>query len=356
MAEQILTNDYSIYLGKDALTELKAFLSINTFSKCFVLVDENTKAHCLPIVIEHAPMLKDAHIIEITSGEENKHLGTCEHVWNEMTSGGGDRSSLLVNIGGGVISDLGGFCAATFKRGMAFVNVATTLLSQVDASIGGKLAVDFHGFKNHIGLFGNPKAIYIDPTMLGTLEERQVRSGYAEVLKHGLICSSQYWNEIKGADLNNTIWEMVINHSIGIKKSIVEKDPFEHAERKALNFGHTIGHAIETYSIETENVDAFLHGEAIAIGMITEAWLAKQYCQLSDADFEEIQTVILNHYGKFDISAFEVDEVMGIMSHDKKNFNNVFKFSLLNRIGEFAINIECSKEDVLESIEYYKSI
>lgn len=357
MAHQILTNDYSIYIGKDSLFELKAFLEINEFSSVFLLLDENTKKHCYPRLMKHVPFLEGKQVIEVKSGEHNKSLESCHFIWQELTDGGADRKSLLINLGGGVISDMGGFCAATFKRGMSFVNVATTLLSQVDASIGGKLAVDFNDFKNHIGLFGNPKAIYIDSTFLKTLEKRQLRSGYGEVLKHGLIQSSAYWDVVKEYNhLDGIVWEIIIHQSILIKKEIVEKDPFEHLERKALNFGHTIGHALESLSFRENKLENMVHGEAIAIGMISEAWLSTKYCKLTEEQLAEIAKVIIDLFGKYELNQLAIDEFFEIMGQDKKNYKENYNFSLLNAIGEFVINESCSKEDIIESLEYYKSL
>lgn len=356
MAEQIFTKDYSIYIGRDALSELQAFLNINTFSSHFILVDSNTNQYCLKTLLEEVPFLKGKTVIEIPAGEENKHLESCQKVWQALTNEAADRNALLVNLGGGMVSDLGGFCASTYKRGIAFVNVATTLLSQVDASVGGKLAVDFNGFKNHIGLFGNPKAIYINPNFLNTLPEREVRSGFAEVLKHGLIQSEIYWNQVSKDGVENAVWEAVINHSVNIKKQVVEEDPFEHGIRKCLNFGHTIGHAFETYSLLHDEVPSLLHGEAIAVGMITEAYLSKVICGLSDDALNQINQTILSVFGKVDLDGFDLSEVMVLMGQDKKNVGHQFKFSLIDKIGSSMINITCEEDLVLASIDYYKNI
>src|SRR3954465_10098201 len=244
--DTIQSNSYNIYF-EDSLNELAKFIDGGKYSKLFILTDENTGEHCLPLVKE-AIGDRPFDIIEINAGEESKDIDFCIGVWKMLIDFGADRQSLMVNLGGGVISNLGGFAASTFKRGIDFVHVPTTLLSQVDASVGGKTGIDIDSIKNIIGTFTQPKAVFIDYQFLKTLPARQILSGTAEMLKHGLICDAAYWNMLKSSDLSAPTAEMVYI-SVGIKNKVVIEDPHERNIRKSLNFGHTIGHAVETHSL-----------------------------------------------------------------------------------------------------------
>jgi 3-dehydroquinate synthase len=272
---EVKSDGYSVFIGKDSIKSLNEYLELNTqYSTYFILVDEHTIADCLPIIMEEIPMLKDAEIIETESGEENKTIEVVTQVWYAMSDLHADRKSLVINLGGGVLTDMGGFIASTYKRGVDFINIPTTLLSEVDASVGGKLGIDLGGLKNQIGVFNFPKGVYIYPEFLQTLPDNQLRSGFAEVLKHALIKDDKYWEEVKDIEVfEHEDWTDIIAHSVQIKNKVVLNDPKESGERKILNFGHTIGHAIETYHLENSD-QPFLHGEAIAIGMVAEAILS----------------------------------------------------------------------------------
>ncbi|CAN0054518.1 unnamed protein product, partial [Chrysoparadoxa australica] len=252
-----------------------------TPDKVAILVDEHTSEHCLPL-IEKGKHL----VIETQSGEINKNLHTCEFIWRQLTEAGFSRRSLLVNLGGGVIGDMGGFAASTYKRGIRFINFPTTLLAMVDANVGGKLGIDFMGFKNHIGLFNDPEKIMVFEAFLKTLPRRELRSGYAEVIKHGLIMDQSYWETIKTANFPSLDWKKVIQRSIEIKSAVVLEDPKENGLRKILNFGHTLGHAVETWYLNHEK--SLLHGEAIAVGMILEAHISMQKGLLNEECFYQI--------------------------------------------------------------------
>jgi 3-dehydroquinate synthase len=261
---------YSVFF-KNSLQELSAFLNQKKYSKVFVLVDSNTEIQCLP-ALQNALGSIEFDLIEVTPGEENKNIDFCIGIWRMLLDFGADRNSIMINLGGGVITDMGGFAASTFKRGIDFVQVPTTLLSQVDASVGGKTGVDMNNVKNIIGTFTQPKAVYIHTPFLKTLSDRELRSGYAEVIKHGLIYDASLFKKLKGIapqELNDEI----IYRSIEIKNEVVMKDPFEKGLRKILNYGHTIGHAVESYSLKQDK-SPLLHGEAIAIGFICEAYLS----------------------------------------------------------------------------------
>lgn len=348
--KKIQLADYEIIFD-DSLELLNSFLSENKYSAFFVLVDENTKQHCLPIL---KTIISDVKIIETKSGEENKNIPTCESIWQQLIENNADRKSLFINLGGGVIGDMGGFAASCYKRGIDFINIPTTLLSQVDSSIGGKLGIDFKYGKNLIGLFQNPKAVFISPVFFKTLPKRQFVNGWAEIFKHGLIQNKNQWSAYKDADIFNVDINDVVYHSLQIKKSVVEKDPYEKGLRKILNFGHTIGHAIEAYSLENEK-ESLLHGEAIAIGMICEAYLSVRRSGLTESELLEIKKVLLTHFPKHDISSFDTNKLLEIMSIDKKNEGTTIMAALLSEIGKCEYDIALTKEDILESLEFYKS-
>ncbi|MDB4609383.1 3-dehydroquinate synthase [Flavobacteriaceae bacterium] len=293
-------------------------------------------------------------IISIEAGEENKHIETCLGVWEALSELGADRKSLLINLGGGVVTDLGGFVASTFKRGIDFINIPTTLLSMVDASVGGKTGVDLGVLKNQVGVIINPKMVLVDQHYLKTLPAEEYRSGYAEMLKHGLIEDEAYWKTL--SNFKNISTEEIasfIHHSVNIKNNVVLEDPYEHGLRKILNFGHTLGHAIESYCLTNENKKTLLHGEAIAIGMILEAFLAKELTQLSSEECDEIKTVFNSIYPAVKFSPKEINEIIELLQYDKKNSHGKIKFVLLESIGKAIIDIEVSNELLLSSFEYY---
>ena len=267
----IQSNGYPIFF-ENSLEELSRFVSQGDYSRFFVLTDENTAIHCLPQVQAYFEGKNNFDIIEINAGEESKDIDFCIGIWKMLIDFGADRKSLLINLGGGVISDMGGFVASTYKRGIDFVHVPTTLLSQVDASVGGKTGVDVDKIKNIIGTFTQPKAVFIVNEFLSSLPERQVLSGAAEMLKHGLIADAAYWHLLKNSNLSAPS-EDLIYRSVEIKNEVVTADPFERGIRKSLNFGHTIGHALETNSL-LHDTHPLTHGEAIAIGMICESYLS----------------------------------------------------------------------------------
>lgn len=348
---KISLNDYEIIFD-DSLESVKDFMSAANYSSVFVLVDENTKLHCLPVLDK---VISSYTVIETKSGEANKNMATCEIIWQQLIENNADRKTLFVNLGGGVIGDMGGFAASCYKRGVDFINIPTTLLSQVDSSIGGKLGIDFKYGKNLIGLFRNPKAVFISPVFFNTLQQRQFINGWAEIFKHGLIQDQHQWQQYKEMDVLHTDINDIVFHSLQIKKAVVEADPFEKGLRKILNFGHTIGHAIETYSLENEK-DSLLHGEAIVIGMICEAYLSVKKSGLTESELEEIKTVLLKHFPKHDITSFDTDKLLSIMSIDKKNEGDTILAALLPEIGRCEYDIVLSKEDVKESLTFYASL
>lgn len=346
--KKISLQEYDVYVG-DVWDEIGKVVDDAHVSRCFVLVDSQTREACLPLFLEKSGLTPDG-IIEIEAGEIFKTIGSCQKVWQELIRYGADRNALLVNLGGGVIGDLGGFAASSYKRGIRFVQVPTTLLSQLDASIGGKVGIDFAGYKNIVGAFSNPLAVFIDPAFYDTLSDRQLKSGYAEALKHALIADQEMWHEIKSTpDLRSMDWVPFLEKSLLIKKEIVEADPMERGARKALNFGHTIGHAIESVSLESDK--PLLHGEAVILGMIAEAYIAVCKGLLSAAEEREI-THFLSFYVDFDFTLENREMMYDLIKGDKKNEEDRILCTLLSSVGEYAINQEISLEEVEQSLNY----
>ncbi len=329
---------------------LKTFLETKSYSKIIVLTDTNTKRFCYSVIKD---LLPKHTLITVKHGEENKNLQTCEQIWSAMTDAQLDRHALMINLGGGVIGDMGGFCAATYKRGIDFIQIPTTLLSQVDASVGGKLGIDFQGFKNHLGVFTLPNAVLIDPVFLETLSEREKRSGFAEILKHCLIQDGEKWQEIRKKDLADQDLPDLIAHSVEIKKKVVEQDPTEKGLRKILNFGHTLGHAIETFFLPQGKKRLF-HGEAIAAGMVCEAYIAYTRGLIDERTLEQVEEFIFSIYGKVDIAEADFDTIIGLTLQDKKNKGKEVRFSLINAAGSCLYDIVVSKNEMKKALEYYK--
>jgi len=329
--------------------KLTGYLKGKQYSKICILTDENTEKHCFPLISNAIPK---ANLIRIQSGEENKTLATCEKIWQQMTDLNLDRKALMINLGGGVIGDMGGFCAATYKRGIDFIQIPTTLLSQVDASVGGKLGIDFHGLKNHIGVFKEPQAVFIDTVFLKTLPLSELRSGYAEIIKHCLIADEKKWREINKKSLDQQNWNDLVVHSITIKSKVTEEDPFEKGLRKILNFGHTIGHAIESHFLHISG-KRLLHGEAIAIGMIAESYLAWKKEFINDIELEEIKNYILKVYERVEIFEFDIEKILPLTLQDKKNEKETIQASLLEKIGKANFNIPITVKEIKEAINFY---
>jgi 3-dehydroquinate synthase len=332
-------------------SNIRDFLSKNDYSKIGILVDNNSNKHCFPIIKKNLKV--PYSIIKIKSGEKEKNIKTCIKVWNSLTELKFDRKSLLINLGGGVISDLGGFIAATYIRGIDFINIPTTLLSQVDASIGGKLGIDFNNLKNHVGLFLNPKKVFIDTNLLKSLPTREIKSGFAEVIKHCLIKDKTEFYRLLNTNWKNYNWNDIIKHSIKIKSSIVRKDPLENGIRKILNFGHTIGHGIESIYMSKNNY--LLHGEAIAIGIICESYISYTSNTLQKNELDLITKFIIKTYKPNIINKNKIEPILKAIIHDKKNINNKIKMSLLEKIGKCGYNYNVNKLVINESIDYYNS-
>lgn len=352
----IQANNYSIYFNQDSYLYLNELVNQKEYSKLFILTDSNTYTHCLPHFLAQLATEIEIEVIEIEPGEAHKTIETCVQLWHSLTELGGDRKSILLNLGGGVISDLGGFVACTFKRGIDFINIPTTLLAMVDASIGGKNGVDLGSLKNQVGVINVPKAVLIDPIYLETMPANEMRSGLAEMLKHGLIFDKTYWEKVLNLkQLTTEDLEQLIYESIVIKNAIVSQDPTENGIRKALNFGHTLGHAIESYFLEDDSKETLLHGEAIAIGMILESYLSLQKNLLKPEEYSQIKSTIKSLYAPVSFTENDIKNVMKLLIHDKKNEHGTVQYALLNGIGATKINQFIEDEWVINSFADYQS-
>ncbi len=354
--QRIKSDGHEIVIGRHSLAEFAEILSTDAFAgvKLFILVDENTLEHCLPILVSKVPPLRDAEVLEVAPGEESKSLEISEQLWAVLGEMNADRSSVLVNLGGGVVSDLGGFIAGTFKRGIRFFNVPTSLLAQVDASAGGKVGVNLNGLKNEIGLFKNPHRVYIDPEFLKTLPKEHLLSGFSEMIKHALICDAEYWKSLQEISFYKLkTLDSAILKSVRIKNEIVSSDPFENGRRKILNFGHTIGHALESQSFEGDS-RTLLHGEAVAAGMVMEAFISHKKESLTADELHEISSFIFSLYPKVQLSQLTYHRIVELMKHDKKNRDGQMRMSLLNAIGDCAIDREVRPDLVIEALHYYE--
>lgn len=341
----------NIIVTNDINKEIRNILENSDYQKVAIIADENTESHCLPLILD---AVGEHWLLRINSGETNKNLNTCEQLWSALTEASFGRKDLIINLGGGVIGDMGGFVASTYKRGIDFINLPSTLLSQVDASIGGKLGIDFNGFKNHIGIFKDPAKVIVYPEFIKTLSQRELYSGFAEVIKHGLIKDAAYWSKMTHTEFKDYDWSQIINHSIEIKSEVVENDPFEQGERKILNFGHTIGHAIETYFLETP--ERLLHGEAIAVGIICEAFLSFKFAGLSESELNEITNYIVRTYKPQTIDNQIFEKIILLTLQDKKNHAGIVNYSLLKGIGECGYDYQVPKQLVLDSLFYFNKI
>jgi len=342
---------YLVHFQEKAYQELSKLVDATNYSTIFILVDENTFEYCYPKFIQNLATNTRVEVIEIESGEINKNLETCIGVWNAITELGGDRKSLLITLGGGVITDLGGFVASCFKRGIDFVNIPTTLLSMVDASVGGKTGVDLGVLKNQIGLFANPKMVIIDTDYLATLTDREIKSGTAEIIKYGVTYDLHLFNEIK--DNKNLNISDLIFRSIEIKNEVVLQDPKEKNIRKILNYGHTLGHAIESFHLDSEDKENLTHGEAIAIGMVCESYISSKLLGFPSEKVNEIKKVVLSIYNKTTLLKEGFSAIMELLKHDKKNVNGQVNFVLLNDYENYKLDCTVTEELIVESMEFY---
>jgi len=339
----ILYSDYA------ALTSL---LETQNPGILFVLCDSNTRKHCFPLLEAHCRLPENVRFLEVPAGEQFKNIETCTQLWQQLSDAGADRNSLLLNLGGGVITDMGGFVAATFQRGMPFIQIPTSLLAMADAAIGGKNGVDMGRLKNQIGLFSEARALFIDPGFLVTLPPRHVMAGYAEMMKISLVLDSAFWSALQSASLQNIPEQnTLINRAIQLKLNLIEQDPFDQGIRKLLNFGHTIGHAIESYALG--NTISLLHGEAVALGMIAELRISEQCSGLDPVKSREIIQNLRDLY-PIPEALLNADrmEILRLMKFDKKNRNGKINFTLISSIGAGKIDQYCPDSMILEALDF----
>lgn len=344
-----------VYITQNLVEDLRKECDGRATNGVFILVDENTRKLCLPLFMKDEFFGK-VTVIEIKANDDHKTLESLASVWTSLQKNGATRKSLMINLGGGMVTDLGGFAASTFKRGMEYVNVPTTLLGAVDAAVGGKTGINFGGLKNEIGVINSSKSVVINADFFRTLDAENLRSGYAEMIKHGLISNVEIWKHILSFDLDNVDYNRLselLLESISVKEKVVEIDPTEKGLRKVLNFGHTVGHAFESYAMEIGK--PVLHGYAVAWGMISELYLSYKLLGFPKEALSTAVRMIKENYGALPIKCDIYDHLYDLMTHDKKNEGDGrILFSLLKNIGEIEINVAVSKKDILDSLDFYR--
>ena len=338
---------------KDYISELNEALGDIAPENIFILVDDVTRELCLPQTLKSAK-LNGSHVITIPSGDINKNIESAVIIWKYLSENKANRKSLLINLGGGMITDIGGFAASTFKRGIRYINISTTLLGAVDAATGGKTGINFLGLKNEIGVFAPASSVLININFFKTLDERNLRSGFAEMVKHALIHSREEWNRMLKFDLESIDFEelsALVSSSVNIKEKVVEQDPFEKNIRKALNLGHTFGHAFESYSYKTGKPE--LHGYAVIWGLLCELYLSYIKINFPKDDLLQLKYLIKKYYGSFIFDCSDYEFLFELMTHDKKNESNEINFTLLSDIGEIQINQNATKEEIFECLDFF---
>lgn len=351
--ESIKAASYFVHFKENGYRKLNELLRKKNYSSIFFLVDENTMEFCYPKFIPQLETDTRIEVIEIEPGEIHKNLETCNGVWMAMTELNADRNSLLITLGGGVITDLGGFVASTYKRGIDFVNIPTTLLSMVDASVGGKTGIDLGVLKNQIGLFSNPEMVVIDEDYLTTLKDKETRSGIAEIIKYGIIYDIKVLNKV--SNFNHLNISNLIHRSIEIKNEVVLQDPKEQNIRKILNFGHTLGHAIESYFLASDAKESLTHGEAIAIGMICELYISSKLLNFPNKNLSEVKEIINGIYDQVKIETTDFSNIIELLKHDKKNVGGQVNFVLINDFEKYQLDCKVNNDLIIESLEYYNA-
>ena len=332
---------------------------VNAISECehdriFVLTDETTQQLCWP-KIKNFKALKNSTPIIIKATDTHKNLDTLSQVWQALSNGGATRHSLMINLGGGMVTDLGGFAASTFKRGIDFINIPTTLLAMVDASVGGKTGINFGGLKNEIGVFSDSRFVIINTQFLDTLDHDNICSGYAEMLKHGLISDERTWAELVTFDLDTpdlSQLQRMVAVSIKVKERIVESDPHEHGIRKALNLGHTMGHAFESFAMRRGT--PILHGYAVAYGLVSELYMSARKTAFPTDSMHQTVRFIRENYGTFNITCDDYPTLIELMHHDKKNTSGIINFTLLGNVGDIRINQTANEEEIKEALDFFR--
>ena len=352
-----------VEIAENLETSLASAIGACEHDKLFILTDETTRKLCWPVVSGY-PCLQNAEVISIGATDTHKTLESLAHVWEELGRMGGTRHTLLINIGGGMVTDLGGFAASTFKRGISYINIPTTLLAMVDASVGGKTGINFRGLKNEIGVFNNAATVILSTQFLRTLDHENILSGYAEMLKHGLISNEAMWAELMnfslGAEpLDLTTLQRMLADSVAVKQRIVTEDPLEHGIRKALNLGHTVGHAFESFALSTMGTvpsvrTPQLHGYFVAFGLVCELYLSTVKTGFPTDKMRQTVSFIREHYGRMPITCDDYPTLFELMTHDKKNTAGIINFTLLGDIGDIRINQTATKEEIYEALDFYR--
>ena len=339
---------------KNFISELDEAIGDQSAESIFVLTDENTRKHCLSMAL-YSEKLKGCHLICIPSGDENKNIETAAVIWKYLSENGATRKSLMINLGGGMITDIGGFTASTFKRGIRYVNVSTTLLGAVDAATGGKTGINFMGLKNEIGVFSPAETVLINIDFFKTLDAENLRSGYAEMVKHALINTPESWERVLKFDLEKVDFEelkQLLGENIRIKERIVEQDPYEANIRKALNLGHTFGHAFESWSYKIQR--PALHGYAVMWGLLCELYLSLIKLDFPKDELLRLKYLIKEYYGTFEFSCKEYETLFELMTHDKKNESKEINFTLLANVGDIRINQTATKDEIFECFDFFR--
>ena len=360
-----------VEIAENLETSLASAIGACEHDKLFILTDETTRKLCWPVVSGY-PCLQNAEVISIGATDTHKTLESLAHVWEELGRMGGTRHTLLINIGGGMVTDLGGFAASTFKRGISYINIPTTLLAMVDASVGGKTGINFRGLKNEIGVFNNAATVILSTQFLRTLDHENILSGYAEMLKHGLISNEKMWAELVNFDIDamsttdaslftvhSSLLQRMLADSVAVKQRIVTEDPLEHGIRKALNLGHTVGHAFESFALSTMGTvpsvrTPQLHGYFVAFGLICELYLSTVKTGFPTDKMRQTVSFIREHYGRMPITCDDYPTLFELMTHDKKNTAGIINFTLLGDIGDIRINQTATKEEIYEALDFYR--
>jgi len=353
-------NPQKVIIAEDLEQSMAEAVRQCAHDRLFILADETTERLCVPLVAGFS-CLQGAKTIVIGPTDANKTLDSLSHVWEELGQGGATRHTLLINIGGGMVTDLGGFAASTFKRGINYINIPTTLLSMVDASVGGKTGINFRGLKNEIGVFNNAASVILDTQFLRTMDAANICSGYAEMLKHGLISDERMWAELIAFDLEQPDFkalQRMVAESVAVKQRIVTEDPTEQGIRKALNLGHTAGHAFESLALRKSVVgdldEPLLHGYAVAYGLVAELYLSCVKTGFPTERMHQTVNFIKAHYGKMAITCEEYPTLLELMTHDKKNVAGTINFTLLGGIGDIRINQTATKQEIYDALDFYR--
>jgi len=353
-------NPQKVIIAENLEQSLTTAINECEHDRIFLLADETTERLCLPVIADF-DCVKGAQTITIGATDANKTLQSLSHVWEELGRGGATRHTLLINIGGGMVTDLGGFAASTFKRGINYINIPTTLLSMVDASVGGKTGINFNGLKNEIGVFNNAASVILDTQFLRTMDHENILSGYAEMLKHGLISNEPMWAELMNYDVetpNFGLLQRMVADSVAVKQRIVTEDPTEQGIRKALNLGHTAGHAFESFALKKSVIGnlpfPILHGYAVAYGLICELYLSAIKTAFPTDKMHQTVSFIKEHYGKMTITCDDYPTLLELMTHDKKNVGSTINFTLLGGIGDIRINQTADKQEIYEALDFYR--